>query len=262
MRPTSFDSSRFSFDQNTWEINGRLVSTFKAFYNDVGKEYELDLTNVAAIVMDLIPVPKTFGSGEKWSTKWDKLKTDLSTVSPMADNLVDDKAVAANMNVVFKDNQKYVDLLIEAASEALIEYLLQFKDEKFIHHVDKCLTFDDLDTKIEGVKILKDEGKTFNDIKAIANYINASYDMKLSNLVTANRFLGKYYSVSAGIDTKIIHSKGASIKMANLVGKKFYSKFVLRFPTFTLSLNKHNEPNKVPPKISAIAMEVIEMSSK
>lgn len=205
------------------------------------------------VVQGVAPV-QDYESSSIVSRKWKELSTSLDTIEVEASHLDSSKKYGAVMTTrVQGERRNKIEHLYNLVIHAFIAHVTKYMEPEFVKLVMKCDNMDELykfENKHSIITIAREEKKTFNDLRAIAEYKQALDKDKCSLVdkvwyrkfeIGDSLFLGLYL----GCDTVITDTSGKEIPLKKLVSKRFNASTHIGFPTFNMTIGKDNVPNKI-----------------
>jgi hypothetical protein len=245
--------SGIHISQSSWVRDGSLSSTFYVSYHEGDNKYKTyPLQKLGFdIVQGVTPVTDYDVNVNR---KWKDLSMSLDNVEPEAIHLDLSKKYGASMLTKMQGERRdKIEQLYQATKAALVQHVTKYMEPDFTKLVMRVETIEELykfqDT-FNIITVARNEGKTINDLRAIAEYkqaldkSNSTFDEKIwyRKFEAGNNV---FFGFFVGSDTTVTDIEGKTISLKKLVCKRFNASIHIGFPTFNMTVTKEGLPNKI-----------------
>lgn len=213
--------------------------------------------------------------GRNVSTPWTDLARDLGDALDNAKLMKRNLNKAGIMGIIYRgeDNEPtaiddYMTHIYDRTKTMVVDYLKTFNNSKFIKSVVKADKEEDIIADHELTRIYKAQGMSFDEIKAIAHYIDGINKID-GDRTFEEKLESKISSPVYGI-TKMCHKmhvgKGTSVTcdgdkfpLEKLCQKAFWVKVGLTVPSVHITYSADGRANNIKIGINAYSIDVEEM---
>lgn len=255
LKTTDITPSGIHISQSSWVRDGSLSSTFYVSYHEGDNKYKTyPLQKLGFDVVQGVTPVTDIEHSSLVNRKWKDLSVSLDTIEPESNHLdISKKYAATIITRMHGERRDKIEQLFNAVKTAFIKHVTKYMQPDFVKLVMRVETIEELykfqDT-FSIIAVARNEGKTLNDLRAIAEYKQA-LDKSASTLdekiwyrkfeTNDDLFLGFF----VGCETTITDNEGRTISLKKLVSKRFNASIHIGFPTFNMTINNQGLPNKI-----------------